>query len=171
MLHTENQRREELVVFIQQRILRFSCLLGALPSAFWHSSHRLHFIWHALPRSTQLPRWQWKLLSGTQWASMQAASAQLSWADCMILHGTMAALPASSIYGTTTNPLGSKAGTVYAAVAQTWYKTSTEGWKVTHQANWKCNSQHLLRVDTILTFLCYKHKANKKLLIISSPAM
>lgn len=52
----------------------------------------------------------------------------------------------------------------------TWYKTSTEGWKVTHQANWKCNRQHLLRVATVLIFLCYKHKLNKKLLIIISPS-
>lgn len=31
-------------------------------------------------------------------------------------------------------------------MAWTRNKTSPEGWKVTHQANWKCNSQHFLRL-------------------------
>lgn len=161
MLYIENQRREELVVFIQQRILIFSCLLEALPPVFWHGSHRLHFKWHALSRSTQLPRWHWKLLSGIQWASMQAATAQLSWAVWYHMAQWQLCL-LKALMEQPQIPWD----LMLVLFMQLWhrpYKTSTEGWKVTHQANWKCNIQHLLRVDTMLTFLCYKHKVNKKL--------
>lgn len=72
ILHKENHRREELVVFIQQRTLGFLCLLGAFPSILVQFTPTALY----LSRSTQLPRRHWKPLSGTQWASRQAATAQ-----------------------------------------------------------------------------------------------
>lgn len=121
------------MVFIWQRILRFSCLVLALDSYLGHYhqfSVSVHTSWAVSDRLfPEPPNSQDPLEASGQHTVGWHISCHCTAGEWQLL------LACWSIYGTTTNPLGSNAGNAYTGAALTQHKTSAEGWKLILQAN------------------------------------